>query len=140
MPPPLTFLNDVMIAHGEKKTVNVKMVPIAGSGGDTTIVREGTLNSPSQEAVGLDGVNGTSASMVTIEVLGPASVRFRAAANATDPPGPVHYDKETGSITMTLDQFIMLVGGPGMNYLIAQNIGMEPSSYRLTLTNLAPNP
>lgn len=126
---------DYHFAPGSEKIHHVTLLAAGSSG--TTIIRQGSLNSPGQHAVDLTGVNGTPESMVIVEVLGPAGVRFGAAANATDPPGPVHYDKETGSITMLLDEFIELCGfGPGLSHLIAQNIGMEPTSYRLTFTKL----
>lgn len=131
-------LTDVMINYGEKKDIVVNLKPLSSTGG-ITIVREGDIPSPGQVPISLTGVNGTPASMVTIQITGPAGVRFGAVANELDPPGPTHYDKEPGTVTMPLDQFIALVGfGPGLNFLVAQNIGMALTHYKLTFTDLEP--
>ncbi|MES2621984.1 MAG: hypothetical protein V4615_14130, partial [Bacteroidota bacterium] len=128
---------DYHFAPGSEKIHHITM--LAGGGSTITIIREGDIPSPGQVPINLIGVNGTPASMVTIEVTGPAGVRFGAVANEIDPPGPIHFDKETGSITMTLDMFIELCGfGPGLNILVAQNIGMVLTHYKLTFTNLEP--
>ncbi|MES2622657.1 MAG: carboxypeptidase-like regulatory domain-containing protein [Bacteroidota bacterium] len=127
--------NNVHFSAGKELKRNIVMQLVSG----ITIIREGDIPSPGQVPINLIGVNGTPASMVTIEVTGPAGVRFGAVANEIDPPGPIHFDKETGSITMTLDMFIELCGfGPGLNILVAQNIGMVLTHYKLTFTNLEP--
>ncbi len=127
--------NNVHFSAGKELKRNIVMQLVS----DETIIREGDISSPGQVVIDISGVNGTPASMVTVEVTGPAGVRFGAVANPIDPPGPTHYDRETGSITMTLDMFITLCGfGPGLNILVAQNIGMVLTHYKLTFTNLEP--
>ncbi len=131
-------LSDIMVNYAEKKTITVQLNPIS-SGQGVTIIRQGDITVAGFLNVDINGINGTPASMVTIEVTSLAGVRFGAAASATNPPGPTHYDRETGTITMSLDQFIELVGlGSGNDYLIAQNIGMVPAHFILTFTDLEP--
>jgi hypothetical protein len=128
----------VMISYGKRHNATAKMKPILpGGGSGNLIMREYDIAASGLVDFDLTGVNGTPASMATIEVTGPAGVRLGAVANPGDIPGPTHYDKETGSITMSLDEFKTLIGFGGINmYLTAQNIGMVATHIKITFTNL----
>lgn len=128
----------VMISHGKRHNATAKMKPIIPEGGSgDSIMREYDIPASGLVDFDITGVNGTTASEAIIEVTGPAGVRLGAVANPGDIPGPTHYDKETGSVTMTLDQFKTLIGYSAVNqYLTAQNIGMVATHIKITFTNL----
>ncbi len=130
----VTYIDTALhFAPGSEKIYPIILQTASG----ITIIREYDIPSPGLINFDLTGVNGTPASMAIIEVTGPAGVRMGAVANPGDIPGPTHYDREAGNITITLDQFKILIGYGGVNqYLTAQNIGMAATHIKITFTNL----
>lgn len=103
-----------------------------------TIVREADVPENSVANISTDGVKGTPLTMVTIEVsLGPLS--FYSAATPDALPGPVHYDRPVGIITLSLADFVAAIGfGTGSELLNVRNAGPSLVHYKITFTNLEP--
>lgn len=123
---------EVKISNGKELKRKVVMVK-AGK----VVVLEGDVAMGMIFNINVDGIKGTTATDIMIEVSG-SPLRFYASTMPNGTPGGTFLDVQAGqSITKTAEEFITLLGLNDTNkYLNVQNIGAMNGHYKITLDDL----
>lgn len=123
------------IIRGKITSFNIQMAQ--GNGGGVTAIREGDVFGPAVVTITINDIVPTPATHVIIEITGNA-VQLYAAPTAGGPPAGVIFDMPIGTQTKTLAEFLALTGiGTVGDFLNIRNVGIGPSHYKLTFTNVA---
>ncbi len=126
----------VMISHGKKHELTVKMKPITNGGGND-IVREGTLAQLVAFNVNTDDVTPNDESTFDMEVT-TGIFRVYAGATNTELPGAVFLDVVPGTpYHALLSDFADLIGlGDAKPFLMIQYLGPVSGHYKITFGNV----
>ncbi len=124
----------VMISHGKKHDLTVKMKPIIPDGGEgNTVVKEGNLLTLVAFNVNTDDITPHDDSTMDIEAL-TGTFRVYAGATPTELPGAVFLDVIPGTpFHALLADFATLIGlGDAKPFLMIQYIGPGTGHWKMT--------
>jgi len=109
-----------------------------GGGSGTDAVREGDVIGATVIYIDLTGVTPTPATEVVIEITGNAVQLYASTAPGIIPvPAQPIFDVAIGAVTKTIAEFATLTGLNTVgNFLNIRNVGVGPSHYKITFTNV----